>query len=110
MKSCERSWPASGEYEEKYGTAIPVIAAGGIFDRGDVTHALSLGVDGVQIASRFVATKECDAAEAYKQAYIRAEEKDIAIIESSGGYAGAGTAQCLYPAGGGGEGAHPQML
>lgn len=76
------------EYEEKYGTAIPVIAAGGIFDRGDVTHALSLGVDGVQIASRFVATKECDAAEAYKQAYIRAEEKDIAIIQSPVGMPG----------------------
>ncbi len=76
------------EYEEKYGTAIPVIAAGGIFDRKDVTHALSLGVDGVQIASRFVATKECDASEAYKQAYIRAEEKDIAIIQSPVGMPG----------------------
>ena len=76
------------EYEEKYGTAIPVIAAGGIFDYKDVTHALSLGVDGVQIASRFVATKECDASEAYKQAYIRAEEKDIAIIQSPVGMPG----------------------
>lgn len=76
------------EYEEKYRTDIPVIAAGGIFDYKDVTHALSLGVDGVQIASRFVATKECDASEAYKQAYIRAEEKDIAIIQSPVGMPG----------------------
>ena len=76
------------EYEEKYGTAIPVIAAGGIFDRGDVTHALSLGVDGVQIASRFVATEECDASPAYKQAYIQAKEEDIAIIQSPVGMPG----------------------
>lgn len=76
------------EYEEKYRIDIPVIAAGGIFDYKDVTHALSLGVDGVQIASRFVATKECDASEAYKQAYIRAEEKDIAIIQSPVGMPG----------------------
>ena len=75
-------------YEEKYGTVIPVIAAGGIFDHEDVTHVLSLGVDGVQIASRFVATEECDASEAYKQAYIQAEEKDIAIIQSPVGMPG----------------------
>ena len=76
------------EYEEKYKTVIPVIAAGGIFDHGDVARVLSLGVDGVQIASRFVATKECDASEAYKQAYIQAEEKDIAIIQSPVGMPG----------------------
>ncbi len=75
-------------YEEKYGIPIPVIAAGGIFDRADVVHAQSMGVDGVQIASRFVATRECDASEAYKQAYIRAEEKDIAIIQSPVGMPG----------------------
>ncbi len=75
-------------YEEKYGTKIPVIVAGGIFDREDIDHVMELGADGVQIASRFVATEECDAAEAYKQAYIHAEKKDIQIIQSPVGMPG----------------------
>ena len=67
---------------------VPVIAAGGIFDRTDINHVLDLGVDGVQIASRFVATEECDASPAYKQAYIQAKEEDIAIIQSPVGMPG----------------------
>ena len=59
-------------YEEKYTKKIPVAAAGGIFDRQDIDHVLSLGADAVQIASRFVVTKECDASDAYKRAYIEA--------------------------------------
>lgn len=76
------------EYEEKYEKEIPVIVAGGIFDGKDISHALELGADGVQIASRFVATEECDASEAYKQAYIRADEKDVQIIQSPVGMPG----------------------
>ena len=45
-------------------TKIPVIVAGGIFDRADIDHMTELGADGVQIASRFVATEECDASDA----------------------------------------------
>ncbi|MBU5481601.1 NAD(P)H-dependent flavin oxidoreductase [Blautia sp. MSJ-19] len=75
-------------YEEKFGIKIPVIVAGGIFDRTDIDHMMALGADGVQIASRFVATKECDAADAYKQAYIQAEPKDIQIIQSPVGMPG----------------------
>ena len=75
-------------YEEKFHTKIPVIVAGGIFDRSDIDHALELGADGVQIASRFVATKECDAAEEYKQAYINAKKEDVQIIQSPVGMPG----------------------
>lgn len=76
------------EYEERYSRKIPVIVAGGIFDRTDIAHVMELGADGVQIASRFVATEECDAAEAYKEAYIRAEERDVQIIQSPVGMPG----------------------
>ncbi len=76
------------EYEDKFQKKIPVIVAGGIFDRADIDHAIELGADGVQIASRFVATEECDASVAYKQAYIKAEEKDIRIIQSPVGMPG----------------------
>ena len=50
--------------KNKYNKKIPVIVAGGIFDSADIAHALELGADGVQIASRFVATEECDASDA----------------------------------------------
>lgn len=73
---------------EKYGKDIPVIVAGGIFDHSDIEHAFELGADGVQIASRFVATYECDASDAYKQAYIQAKKEDICIVQSPVGMPG----------------------
>ena len=76
------------EYEQKFNRKIPVIVAGGIFDKKDIDHAMSLGADGVQIASRFVATEECDASPAYKQAYINAKEEDIQIVHSPVGMPG----------------------
>lgn len=76
------------EYEQHFGQKIPVILAGGIFDHQDICHALSLGADGVQIASRFVATEECDADERYKQAYIHARPEDIEIVKSPVGMPG----------------------
>jgi len=76
------------EYEEKYNKSIPVVVAGGIFDRDDIKHALSLGADGVQIATRFVVTQECDASQAYKDAYLAAKEEDIKIVISPVGMPG----------------------
>lgn len=76
------------EYEEKYQCHIPVIMAGGVFDYGDVKHAFQLGAEGVQVASRFVATYECDASDAYKQAYLQAKEEDVQIIKSPVGLPG----------------------
>ena len=76
------------EYEEKFGQEIPVIVAGGIFDRKDIDRAIDLGADGVQIASRFVVTRECDADERYKQAYVNAKEEDVQIIQSPVGMPG----------------------
>ena len=76
------------EYEQKYNTKIPVIVAGGIFDKNDIAHAIALGADGVQIASRFVATVECDASDAYKRAYIEAGKGNIQIVKSPVGMPG----------------------
>lgn len=67
---------------------IPVAVAGGIYERADMDHYLKLGADAVQIATRFVTTVECDASDAYKQAYIDAQESDIAIIKSPVGMPG----------------------
>ncbi len=76
------------EYAQMFGQKIPVIIAGGIFDHGDICHALSLGADGVQIASRFVVTEECDADGRYKQAYLQAKPEDIGIVMSPVGMPG----------------------
>lgn len=76
------------EYEKKAGRSIPVIVAGGIFDKEDMKWALSLGADGVQVATRFVTTWECDAALAYKEAYIKAQKEDVCIVKSPVGMPG----------------------
>lgn len=76
------------QYEEKYNCSIPVIVGGGIFDHKDIEHVLSLGADGVQMATRFVATEECDADILYKQAYVDAQAEDIDIVVSPVGMPG----------------------
>ena len=73
---------------EKYGKMIPVVIAGGIYTHEDVLHQLELGADGVQVATRFVTTEECDAPESYKQAYINATAEDIVITQSPVGMPG----------------------
>lgn len=76
-------------YEEKYGKRIPVVAAGGIYSRKDADYYLNeLGVDGIQVATRFVTTEECDAPMAYKQAYLDAKKEDIVITKSPVGMPG----------------------
>lgn len=69
-------------YEDKYGQKIPVIAAGGIFYGKDIARMLKLGASGVQMATRFVCTEECDVAPEFKQAYLDAGPEDIRIIKS----------------------------
>lgn len=75
-------------FAEKYKKHIPVITAGGIFDYKDVLHQFELGAEGVQAATRFVTTEECDADIAYKEAYINAKEEDIVIVKSPVGMPG----------------------
>ncbi len=67
---------------------IPVIMAGGVYTRTDMEHYLEMGASGVQMATRFVTTYECDADEAYKQSYIDAKKEDIVIVQSPVGMPG----------------------
>ena len=76
------------EIEKETGKEIPVISAGGIWDSKDIKKYLDLGADGVQMATRFVATKECDASEEFKKAYIQTKKEDIKIIKSPVGMPG----------------------
>lgn len=76
------------EVEKEYNKKIPVIAAGGIWDKKDIQKYLALGADGVQMATRFVATYECDASDEFKTAYINAKTEDVKIIKSPVGMPG----------------------
>lgn len=75
-------------YEEKYSVEIPVVVAGGIYERKDMEKYLEMGASGVQMGTRFVTTYECDADEKYKQAYIDAKEEDIILVKSPVGMPG----------------------
>ena len=76
------------EVEKEYGKEIPVISAGGIWDNNDIKRFLDIGASGVQMATRFVATYECDASDEFKKAYINAKQDDIKIIKSPVGMPG----------------------
>jgi len=85
----ERVVPEIVEYLDRDVRAdVPVIAAGGIWDREDIARAFGFGARGVQMATRFVCTHECDAPDAFKAAYMSAGEGDVAVFMSPAGLPG----------------------
>lgn len=74
--------------EKDTGKEIPVISAGGIWDSKDIKKFMDLGASGVQMATRFVATDECDASMEFKNAYVNATSEDIKILKSPVGMPG----------------------
>lgn len=72
----------------EFDKTVPVIAGGGIYTGEDIFDIMKLGVSGVQMASRFVTTHECDASIGFKNAYINAKKEDIGIINSPVGMPG----------------------
>ena len=74
--------------EEKTSKPVPVIAAGGIYTGEDIYRFLQLGASGVQMATRFVTTEECDASLEFKNTYINCRKEDIGIIKSPVGMPG----------------------
>ena len=75
-------------FEQQFNKSIPVIAAGGIYTGADIHKFLQLGAKGVQMATRFVATHECDASIEFKKAYVKCNEEDLVIIDSPVGLPG----------------------
>jgi nitronate monooxygenase len=69
---------------------IPVVTVGGIADGRTMAAALSLGAEGVMMASRFIATKECEVHDNIKQELIRRQEFDTVIYGKSIGLQGRG--------------------
>lgn len=75
-------------FEEKYNVKIPIIAAGGVHDGHDMANMIKIGADGVQMATRFIATHECDASDEYKDMIVQSKEEDIVRVESPAGLPG----------------------
>jgi NAD(P)H-dependent flavin oxidoreductase YrpB (nitropropane dioxygenase family) len=71
--------------EIKDGVKIPVIGAGGVITPEDAKRMFELGVDGIQMGSRFICAEECEVAQEFKDAYINAKEGDVVTIMSSAG-------------------------
>ena len=75
-------------YEAQFGHAIPVFVAGGIYTGADMAHYTKLGAAGVQLATRFIPTYECDASQTYKDVLLAAKPEDVRIIHSPVGMPG----------------------
>ena len=73
------------EEAKKWGD-IPVIAAGGIWDKNDIEQMMGLGASGVQMGTRFIGTHECDAHDNFKQVVLNAKKEDIELMSSPVGY------------------------
>jgi len=67
---------------------LPVVAAGGITTGSDIVDMFKLGASGVQIATRFVLSEECNVALPYKKRYQTATEADVVKISSPVGLPG----------------------
>ena len=64
-------------YKELNDLGLPLICAGGIGSEIELSKALKIGFDGVQMGTRFVASTECNTLEDYKKAIVNASEEDI---------------------------------
>lgn len=77
--------PKVVEEAKKWGD-FPIVAAGGVWDKKDIESFMSLGASGVQMATRFIGTFECDANENFKDVLLESKEEDIKLISSPVGY------------------------
>jgi nitronate monooxygenase len=68
--------------EAKQWGNFPIIAAGGVWDKNDIDKYLAMGCSGVQMATRFIGTFECDADAKLKNVLLNAKEEDITLMKS----------------------------
>lgn len=77
--------PFVDDLSKEISKKIYLFAAGGIRNKSQMDRLIDLGVDGIQVGTPFIATKECDANEAFKKQIINSSDRDIAIIKSPAG-------------------------
>jgi len=78
----EKIVPPVIEEAKNWGEDIPIIAAGGIWDKNDIDKYVDMGCTGVQMATRFIGTFECDADSTLKNVLLNAKEEDIKLGKS----------------------------
>ncbi len=76
------------DFAQRFNRAIPVVAGGGIYTGEDIQRIMQTGAAGAQMATRFVATDECDADIRFKESYVDCHPDDIVIIKSPVGMPG----------------------
>ncbi len=82
--------------EAKLWGDMPVIAAGGVWDKDDIIRMMELGASGVQMGTRFIGTHECDASAVFKEVLINSKEEDIQLFKSPVGYPARGVKTNLH--------------
>jgi len=68
-------------YQELHDLGVPLVCAGGVGESGEFWQALDCGYAACQLGTRFIASSECRASVAYKQAVVTAGESDIVLSE-----------------------------
>src|SRR5204862_1168647 len=68
-------------FDELASFGLPVVSAGGVGTPEEFARRLAMGYAAVQLGTRFIATPECRASDAYKQAIVEAREEDVVLTE-----------------------------
>jgi len=72
--------PAVVDIVKKENPEMPVVSAGGWCDGRGLAAALMLGADGIAMGTRFIATKESDFAQGYKEKILEASDRDTVVV------------------------------
>lgn len=80
--------PIIKQYEDKYECFIPIFLAGGMNTKAKINKAIEQGATGVQVATSFIPTVECDADETFKEMFLHHPSKELTLIKSPVGYYG----------------------
>jgi nitronate monooxygenase len=87
--------PSVVQERDQWG-AFPVIAAGGVWDRADIDRLMANGAGGVQMATRFIGTFECDAHQNFKEVILQSSKATIALHGSPVGMPARGVMTALH--------------
>ncbi|MEG0076808.1 NAD(P)H-dependent flavin oxidoreductase [Anaerorhabdus sp.] len=91
----EETKPIIQEYEDKYDRIIPIYIAGGMNTKEKIQEAIHHGASGVQVATSFIPTIECDADIKFKEMFLNHNQKELTLIKSPVGYYGRAIANPL---------------
>jgi nitronate monooxygenase len=87
--------PSVIEERDQWGD-FPVIAAGGVWNRGDIDRLMAKGAGGVQMGTRFIGTFECDAHSNFKEVILQSTQETISLHGSPVGMPARGVMTALH--------------